>query len=115
MTVRQVERIIPDLEDHKVSVVARSPRGFIPAYMRHRTPARMESAMVPGESITWARKRDLFIRRTLAAYTKNPTYRRALALMAWAYMPRNLSDSTDEDRFSFTLLGHSGFLVFYTR
>jgi hypothetical protein len=58
----------------------------------------MESAMVPGESITWARKRDLFIRRTLAAYTKNPTYRRALALMAWAYMPRmprNLSESTD--------------------
>jgi hypothetical protein len=34
----------------------------------------------------------------LAAYTKNPTYRRALALMAWAYMPRmprNLSESTD--------------------
>ena len=96
MSAKQVERVIPDLEDHKVSVVARSPRGFIPAYLRHRTPVRMESAMVPGDNITWARKRDLFIRRTLAVYTKNPTYRRALSLMAWAYMPRMPRDLVSE-------------------
>jgi hypothetical protein len=47
----------------------------------------MESALVPGESVTWAHKRELFIRRTLAAYNKRPTYRRALALMAWAFRP----------------------------
>ena len=88
MSVRQVRSVIPELEANMVSEVARSPRGFIPAYLRHRTQARMESALVPGENVTWERKRELFIRRTLAAYKKRPSYRRALALMAWAYMPR---------------------------
>jgi hypothetical protein len=87
ISARQVERVVPDLVEHGVSEVARSPRGFVSAYLRHRTPARMRTALVPGEQITWARKRELFIRRTLAAYNARPTYRRWLALMAWAYRP----------------------------
>jgi hypothetical protein len=77
ISARQVERVVPDLIEHGVSEVARSPRGFLSAYLRHRTPARMRAA----------RKRELFIRRTLAAYNARPTYRRWLALMAWAYRP----------------------------
>ncbi len=87
ISARQVERILPELREHGVSEVARSRRGFLTAYVRHRTPARMHSVLAPGEDVTWARKRELFIRRTLAAYNARPTYRRWLALMAWAYRP----------------------------
>ncbi len=88
MPVEQVESIIPTLVENGVSEVARSQRGFIPAYAHFRTPMRMAIEFVPGERITWAQKRELFIRRTLAAYKKNPSFRRALALMAWAFMPK---------------------------
>ena len=93
MPVEQVESMIPTLIEHGVSEVARSPRGFIRAYAHYRTPERMEMEFVPGERITWAQKRELFIRRTLAAYKKNPSFRRALALMAWAYMPKDYKPS----------------------
>jgi hypothetical protein len=40
------------------------------------------------ETQNWAQRRDSFIARTLPAYDANPTHRRALALIAWAYLPR---------------------------
>lgn len=89
MSVDEVESMVPTFEQNGVSEVARSQRGFIPAYARFRTPMRMAIEFVPGERVTWAQKRELFIRRTLAAYKKNPSFRRALALMAWAYMPKD--------------------------
>ena len=89
MPVEQVESMIPTLVENGVSEVARSRRGFIRAYAHFRTPMRMAIEFVPGERVTWAQKRELFIRRTLAAYKINPTYRRALSLMAWAYTPRD--------------------------
>jgi hypothetical protein len=89
MTVEEVESIIPTLEQNGVSEVARSPRGFIRAYAHYQSPDRMENVLAPGERVSWAQKRELFIRRTLAAYKKNPSYRRALSLMAWAYMPKD--------------------------
>ena len=61
-------------------------RGFIPAYLAARTPERMRADL--GKE-SRGRTRDTgFIKRTLAAYEMNPTHRRALALMAWAYVPR---------------------------
>lgn len=88
-TPEAVEAIIPTLKENGVSTTARSRDGFIPAYLHYRSPTRMESIMAPGERVTWAQKRELFIRRTLAAYKINPTYRRALSLLAWAYTPRD--------------------------
>jgi hypothetical protein len=88
MTPAQVARIVPELEAHGVSEVARSARGFIPAYLAARTPERMARTQAPGKGVTWAHERHRFIKRTLAAYERNPTHRRALALMAWAYVPR---------------------------
>jgi hypothetical protein len=88
MTPAQVARIVPELEAHGVSEVARSARGFIPAYLAARTPERMARTQAPGKGVTWAHERHRFIKRTLAAYEMNPTHRRALALMAWAYVPR---------------------------
>ena len=93
MPVELVESIIPTLIANGVSEVARSPRGFIRAYAHFRTPMRMATELAPGERVTWAQKRELFIRRTLAAYKKNPSYRRALALMAWAFMPKDYRPS----------------------
>ena len=90
MTPAQVARIVPELEAHGVSEVARSARGFIPAYLAARTPERMARTQAPGKGVTWAHERHRFIKRTLAAYEMNPTHRRALALMAWAYVPRKV-------------------------
>lgn len=93
MPVELVESIVPTLIENGVSEVARSSRGFITAYSRFRTPMRMAIEFVPGERVTWAQKRELFIRRTLATYKKNPSYRRALSLMAWAFMPKDYRPS----------------------
>ena len=59
MTAAQVARIIPELEEYGVSEVARSKRGFIPAYRALKTPERMAQTVAPGEQhVTWAQKRD---------------------------------------------------------
>lgn len=64
-----------------VSVVARSPSGFIAAYNRAwGNPSRM--------SDSWKHRRWAFIRRTLPQYKDNPTERRRLSLIAWAYDPK---------------------------
>ena len=76
-TIRQYE---PEMRDLKVSEVARSPRGFLTMYKRlDGNPNKM--------SEYWKVKRHGFIKRHMAQYKVNPTYRRKLALVAWAYMP----------------------------
>lgn len=73
-----------------VSVVARSPKGFMREYQRSGTPQAMERrALPPGVSggTTWGEKRNGFIARHLKQYRANPTYRRFLALIMWAYRP----------------------------
>ena len=88
MTVEEVEAMLPTIEAAGVSKVARSPRGFLTAYRRIRSPLRMMITEVPDhETQTWAQRRDWFIARALPAYNSDPTHRRALALMAWAYAP----------------------------
>ena len=88
MPVEEVEAMLPTIEAAGVSAVARSPRGFLTAYRRIRSPLRMMIEPVPDhETQTWSQRRDAFIARALPAYTANPTHRRALALMTWAYAP----------------------------
>jgi hypothetical protein len=88
MPVEEVEAMLPTIEAAGVSAVARSPRGFIAAYRRIRSPMRMMIAEVPDlPSQTWAQRRDAFIARALPVYNANPTHRRALSLIAWAYLP----------------------------
>lgn len=72
-----------------VSKVARSPRGFLSAYKRAGGDPRRLSEY-------WRRRRDGFIRRHYAQVTKRHEKlkrdgkysRRALALIAWAWVPR---------------------------
>ena len=71
----------PEMKILGVSKVARSSRGFLTAYKR--------AGGIPGRmSEYWIRKRDGFIARHLAQYKKDKGHRRRLALIAWAYKPR---------------------------
>ena len=79
LTLSEVRKYEPEMVRLRVSVVARSPRGFLTAYKRVGRAVYM--------SEDWRSKRSAFLARHLAQYKKNPTYRRWLALVAWAYRP----------------------------
>lgn len=80
LSLNKVLAYEPQMKKLGVSKVARSPRGFLTAYKRAGGNNRLLSE-------AWRNKRYGFIRRHLAQYQKNPTLRRKLALIAWAYMP----------------------------
>jgi len=75
-----VNKYEPEAKRLEVSKVARSRTGFLAAYKR---AGGSKSKL----SDYWRRKRNGFIARHLVQYKKNPTYRRKLALIMWAYMP----------------------------
>jgi hypothetical protein len=66
---------IPIIEQYKVSEVARSKGQFLDQYKKY-------GVNLPQE---WKLKRENFIKRHLVQYKKNPTLRRKLALLTWAY------------------------------
>ena len=72
-----------------VSAVARSPRGFLTAYKQANGSARiMNVSPVPDyPRQTWGQRRANFIARHLAQYRRQPTERRRLSLLMWAYRP----------------------------
>ena len=81
MSLREVEKHVPEMRKLGVSKVARSPRGFVTAYRRAGgRPERLSEG--------WRKKREGFVSRHMAQYCKHPTKRRKLALYAWAYRPR---------------------------
>lgn len=75
LPLKEVMKYVPLAEKEKVSEVARSPRGFLTQYKKGNL------------SEAWLLKRENFIKRHLAQYKKNPSLRRFLALVMWAYMP----------------------------
>ena len=75
MSLKDVLFYEPLMEKEKVSIVARSPKGFLTMYKKGLLNEK------------WLKKRQNFIKRHLAQYIKNPTLRRRIALIAWAYMP----------------------------
>lgn len=94
------EEIVPYLDDMDrlhVSEVARgvksstvSDKGFLEVYKRIKDPEDMEYIPIrKGSNQSWADRRHNFVARHLAQYDKKPTYRRKLALIAWAYDPDN--------------------------
>jgi hypothetical protein len=70
-----------------VSEVARSSRGFLAAYERFGRPAYVENAIDIFSGQKWGDRRDAFISRHLPQYEDNPTTRRRIALLMWAYDP----------------------------
>lgn len=79
LTLEVIRGYEPEMKRLGVSKVARSPRGFLTAYKRAGSYRNL--------SENWKLKRKNFIARHNAQYKKNPTYRRRLALIAWAYDP----------------------------
>ena len=77
---------IPEAKKYKVSEVARSRTGFMGVYKRKKTSSNMRKAQYSSTQ-TWGRRRINFIKRHMAQYKKNKTYRRWLALVMWAYKP----------------------------
>lgn len=89
----EIKKFIPEMEKLGVSKVARgeekssaTDEGFIEVYKKIRKPEKMyEEKATRNQS--WGERRDNFISRHLKSYNDNPTYRRRLALIAWAYDP----------------------------
>ena len=87
MTLNQVLKYEPLIISENVSEVARSNNGFLNEYKKYKSTAFMKKKQVPNENITWERKRENFIKRTLPSYEKKPTTRRYLSLITWAFKP----------------------------
>ena len=88
MPLDAVEDHVPAMQQLGVSKVARSPRGFLTAYrIAGGDPRLLAQMRVAGRNESWARRRHNFIARHLPQYEKNPTWRRCLALIAWAFDP----------------------------
>lgn len=84
LPLSEVRKYVADAAREGVSHKART-RGFTKAYLTYGAKALKMNSDTRG--MQWAHKRWLFIKRTLAAYRANPTPRRRLALIMWAYMP----------------------------
>lgn len=87
MPYAQAHRWEAEAEMRGVSQVARSSRGFMRAYERHPTAAQLRRTPHPTRNHSWAHERANFVKRHMEQYRKNPTRRRWLALVMWAYMP----------------------------
>jgi len=85
MGVDDVRRYLFEIQSANVSVVARSPSGFLFHYLRDGR--KILTQVAPGGKITWGQKRNNFIARHLVQYKKHKTLRHRLALIAWAYYP----------------------------
>ena len=84
-----------------VSQKARAAKGFMREYQKAGSATAMERRPLPsgvsgGE--TWGQKREAFVARHLAQYQQNPTYRRYLALIMWAYKPAGAVPGSSSSR-----------------
>lgn len=75
----EIEAYMPLIKELNVSKRARSPNQFLSVYKQH-------GVQLPDN---WALKRENFIKRHYVQYMNNPTIRRRLALIAWAFDPEN--------------------------
>jgi len=83
-------KYIPEAKRLRVSTVARSSKGFMGEYKKAGSSSAMKRRKLPTGvvgGVTWGQKRNNFIARHMAQYKKNPTYRRWLAIVMWAYKP----------------------------
>ena len=78
--IKHVEQYVPAASRLGVSVIARSRRGFVPAYRRYH-----KGHMAAETWCRWLRRRSGFLARHLAQYNKKPTHRRWLSMMMWAF------------------------------
>lgn len=85
MQRQTAERFVPFMREMEVSEVARSPRGFFNQWGRFGSD--VWDRRDPRFGQLWRDRRDNFCRRHSEQFRRNPTLRRFLALVAWAYTP----------------------------
>jgi hypothetical protein len=76
LPLKEVLKFEKTAEANKVSIIARSPKGFLYYYKKNQ--GKLEDPF-------WIKKRNSFLARTLSAYYKNPTFRRWLSIVMWAF------------------------------
>lgn len=82
LNIKTIEMYMPLIIDYNVSIQARKPKQFLDMYKTHEQ-------QLP---VKWIEKRENFIKRHIVQYRENPTIRRRLAMITWAYDPeKNLS------------------------
>lgn len=81
LTYQEVKYYIPFMQSLGVSKRARSKGQFLDTYQKYHNN-------LPE---SWALKRENFIKRHYEQYKVNPTVRRRLALIAWAFDPEHHS------------------------
>lgn len=79
LSLKTIKKYEPEMKKLGVSKVARSPRGYLTAMKKAGSYDKLND--------NWKRKQKGFVARHLVQYKKNPTKRRRLALIAWAYDP----------------------------
>lgn len=78
-----IETYLPLIKQLKVSTKARSKDQFLDVYKKYNTNL----------PISWLKKRENFIKRHHIQYIHDPTIRRRLALITWAFDPENYKGS----------------------
>lgn len=81
----EVKKYLDSIKSQDVSKRARKPDGFTSIYLNEGLKGLEKT--YPNKKHNYLTERELFIKRHLAQYVKNPTERRKLALIAWAYIP----------------------------
>lgn len=79
LSLKTISKYEPEMKRLGVSKVARSQRGFLTAYKRAGSSDKLSKG--------WKQKRKGFIARHGKQYSRIPTRRRRLALIAWAHDP----------------------------
>ena len=92
MTKEEITPWVQLMKENGVSEVARSKRGFLHNYFNGgfsflKNPSITASGGL-SKTTPWWKKRENFIKRHMVQYQKHKTYRRKLAIIAWAYMPK---------------------------
>jgi hypothetical protein len=90
MNKADVAKWLPTIQSYKVSIRATSENGFLTNYLKNGSNILNEQSDQP--QYTWKKKRDLFLKRTIAAFKKKETIRRYLSLIAWAHEPEINND-----------------------
>ena len=91
-SIDELMKYLPEAEKAKVSAVARSERGFVKAYIEAQNPETLKQMTVPNKTHNWYEERERYLKRTNAAYLKNPTYRRWLSMAVWAFVAPKLHE-----------------------
>jgi hypothetical protein len=87
LSLSRVLKYENEMIKEKVSEVARGKNGFLSQYKIYKTADAMRNAPVPYQNQYWEQKRNAYLARSIPQYLSNPTYRRKLSLIAWAYYP----------------------------